>query len=283
MISAVSETGLVQQPKLKTELSKEVHRLESAVDLTLPSQLILFAVTTAMTTWLYTRYLLYGHLFTILATSKNGVSNVAELRASWWANYHYHPLLAAFCIFIGSIGVYYAFRAGWLYFRLGTMLMTKRRATAGTLQFDYVPRWKDKSYGWSPVTGALFLVYFSTVNFAISMVAVFDMLQNKTWTLVVAAFFVALGIVSDLIIALSSFFMMLGAHRAVERRLRDSLVKGLQQGARYPNPLEYAVAATDLTSWRRIPVSSLSGTALKVLPGVYAFVQFVVRAFILKH
>lgn len=283
IVPALCETGLVQQPALKDELTKAVDRLESAVDLTLQRKLVLFAVTAAMTTWLYVRNLLYGHLFSILAISRKGVSNEAELRSSWWANYHHHLFLAALCIFIGTVGVYYAFRAGWLYLILGAMLMKKRKATPSALHFDYVPRWKDKSYGWSPVTGALFVLYLSTVNFAISMVAVFDMLQNRQWTIGVAAFFAVLGIVADLTIVLSSFFMMLGAHKGVQLRLRDSLVQGMKHSPGQADPLEYTIAATDLASWRTVPVASLSATTLKVIPGIYAFIQFVIRVLPLKH
>lgn len=283
IVPALCETGLVQQPALKDELTKEVDRLESAVDLTLQKRLVLFVVTAAMVTWLYARNLVYGHLFSILATSRKGVSNEAKLRSSWWANYHHHLFLAALCIFIGTVGVYYAFRAGWLYLKLGAMLMKKRKSTPSGLHFDYVPRWKDKSYGWSPVTGALFVIYISTVNFAVSMVAVFDMLQSRQWTIGVAAFFAALGIVADLVIVLSSFFMMLGAHDGVQRRLRDSLVKGIKQGPGQADQLEYTIAAQDLSSWRTIPVASISATTLKVIPGIYAFIQFIIRVLPLKH
>jgi hypothetical protein len=282
-VPAVAETGLVSQPSLKRELSQEVDLLVSAVDLNLRSRLILLVVTVAMTTWLYARNLSHGHLFTLLARSRNGASNEAALRASWWANYHFHPLLAVLCISIGSMGVYYALRTGWLNFRLAAVLVANRRARVGAAGFDYVARWKDQSYGWSPVTGALFLIYMTTVNFAASMVAVWDMLQNTAWTIVVAAFFVSLGIICDLAIIVSSFVMLLRVHEAVRKRLRDSLAQGLENGSGNLKPTEYAIAASDLTTWRRIPVSSLSGTAVKVVPGAYAFVQFAVKAFFVRH
>jgi hypothetical protein len=283
LVPAVVETGLVSQPSLKGELSREVDILVSAVDLNLRTRLTLLVVTVAMTTWLYVRNLFHGHLFTILSRTRNGVSDEAALRASWWANYHFHPLLAVVCVSIGSMGVYYALRTGWLNFKLAAVLVARRKARVGTAGFDYVPRWKDQSYGWSPVTGALFLIYMTTVNFAASMVAVWDMLQNTAWTIIVAAFFVTLGIACDLAIIITSFIMLLRVHEAVRKRLRDSLVKGLEQGSGPLHPAEYTIAASDLTTWRRIPVASLSGTALKVVPGAYAFVQFAVKAFFVRH
>jgi hypothetical protein len=148
---------------------------------------------------------------------------------------------------------------------------------------SYVPTWRDKSYGWSPVTGALILIYFSTVSFAVSMVAVFDMLQNETWTLSVAIFFAALGIVSNLTIILSSFSRMLVAHRAVEKRLQERLSSGLQDDSKRINPEEFMVAAYDLSSWRPVPVSNFSGSVIKIVPGIYAFIQFLRAFFEAKH
>ena len=282
--TALADTGLLHQPGLTNELSRGLQRLESSVDMTASRRATLFVASTIMTTWLYTRNLADGHLFNILSKAGvDGSSNIAALRASWWANYHHHPFLAILCVSIGSIGVYYALRAGWLYFKLGAVLITTRKASAEALQLDYVPKWRDKSYGWSPVTGVLFLIYFSTVNFAVSMVAVFDMLQSKEWTLLVAVFFVTLGIVANLTIILSTFFRMLAAHKAVEERLRGTLTRGMREGSQELNPVEYAVAASDLSSWRQIPVSSFSGSAVKILPGLYAFIQFVRAFFSVKH
>jgi hypothetical protein len=109
------------------------------------------------------------------------------------------------------------------------------------------------------------------------------MLQNTAWTIIVAAFFVTLGIICDLAIIISSFIMLLRVHEAVRKRLRDSLAQGLEGGSGNLKPAEYAIAASDLTAWRRIPVASLSGTALKVVPGAYAFVQFAIKAFFVRH
>lgn len=282
IIPAVSDTGLVNS-ELAAELAKGVHKMEVAVDLNRPKRIIFFLITTTMTIWLYWRYLNYGKLFAILAAGRFGLSSESALRASWWANYHYHPFLAALCILIGSVGIYYALRAGWLYLRLGLILVTNRKSKMSTLKFNYVPQWRDRSYGWSPVTGGLFLIYVSTINFTISMVAVFDMLQGREWTIGVAAFFAALGVVSNMIIVVVPLIMIFAAHRAVERRLRSQLIQGYANVTSPAEVLKYSVAVSDLAAWRRIPVASLSGTVLKVVPGLYAFIAFVVRVIFAKH
>lgn len=282
LVPAVSSTGLVNS-ELAAELAKGVRRLEAAVDLNRSRKIGFFAVTTVMGIWLYWRYLNYGKIFTILATERLGASNESVLRASWWANYHYHPFLAMLYILVGSTGTYYALRAGWLYTMLGQILITSRKSKLSKLEFNYVPQWRDRSYGWSPITGGLFLIYLSTINFAVSMIAVFDMLQGREWTIGVAAFFAALGVLSNLIIIAVPLAKIIAAHRAVEGRLRSTLIQSASNAASPAEVLEYSVAAGDLATWRRIPVASLSVTALKVIPGVYAFIAFIVRVVFAKH
>jgi hypothetical protein len=296
LLAALSQTGLLRQSSLTEELSRAVKSLEYAVDMTVSRRAILFGASAIMTTWLYSRDLAQGHLFDILAkVGADGRSNATVLRTTWWANYHHHFFFAFLCVSVGATGVYYALRAGWLYLILGVVLIRTsstvqylasygtRKATAKYLPLCYVPTWLDKGYGWSPVTGALVLVYFSTVNFAVSMVAVFDMLQNERWTLSVAIFFAALGIVSNLTIILSSFIRISAAHKVTEERLRERLKLGLQQGSSQMNPGEYAVAAGDLSAWRPVPVSSFSGSVVKVVPGIYAFIQFLRAFFEARH
>jgi hypothetical protein len=282
LVQAVSGTGLVN-PQLAAELVNGVHRMETAVDLNRRKKIIFFLVTTGMTVVLYWRYMNYGKLFNLLAVVRSGTSNESALRDSWWANYHHHLFLAALCIFIGSVGIYYALRTAWLYLMLGEIMITSRKSKVSTLEFNYVPQWKDRSYGWSPVTGGLFLLYMSTINFAVSMVAVFDMLQGAEWTIGVAAFFAVLGVVSNFIIISVPLLKMLGAHSAVEGRLRSRLARESPSADSSAQVLELSVAMADLATWRRIPVASLSSTALKVIPGLYAIVAFIVRVIFAHH
>jgi hypothetical protein len=277
LLDALAATGLIVRQGPTSPIVQGVQRLTRAIDLTPTTRVALFLTCGALTVWLYSRNLRGGHIFTLLSTvDPSGVSNVEALRSSWWANYHHYPFLAFLCVFIGSVGVYYAIRAAWLYLWLGAVLYATRRFAPDLLPLDYVPRWRDKSYGWSPVTGLLVLIYFSAVNFAISMVAVFDMVRNETAALLVAASFATLGVVTNLVIILTPFFRMLAAHRAVEERLRARLERASTGESDTMTVGQYVVATTDLLSWRRIPVSSISGSAIKVIPGLYAFVQIVI-------
>jgi hypothetical protein len=49
---------------------------------------------------------------------------------------------------------------------------------------------------------------------------------------------------------------------------------GLSRGSETMTSPEYVIAASELITWRRIPVASFSGSAIKVLPGLYALFQF---------
>lgn len=277
MLSAVTATGLLKPQDANSRLLPAIQRIKKSVDMTVLGRLTLFIVCCAMTTWLYWRNLVAGHLFSTLQTVyPNGKTNAAELRASWWANYHYHPWLAVLCVFIGSVGVYYAMRSGWLYIRLGIFLFRTRKADPEVLPLDYVPQWKDRSYGWGPVTGALTLIYFSTVNFAMSMASVYDMLRNERWTLFIATFFVLLGLISNLAIILTSFSRILAAHQAVSDRLRIRLGATLKDMRLDVSIAAWCtIAAADLSSWRRVPISSVTGGVIKILPGVYALFQLI--------
>lgn len=280
LFQALESTGLLSPLDPTAAISRGIKRLERAVDLTPLRRIFLFVGSAGMVTWLYLQDLNEGNLFNTLArVAPDGTTNAEQLRATWWANYHQHPLLAALCILIGSVGVMYAFRAGWLYLRLGGVLFVTRKTPPDNLPTRYVPKWKDKSYGWSPVTAVLMLLYASTINFAISMIAIFDMLRNEPSTLAVAVFFAALGIASNMAIILTSFFRMVAAHRAVEKGLREELLKPAAQRSPSMTSEGYAFAAQDLAAWRRIPVASFVGSAIKILPGFYALFQFIRNLF----
>lgn len=272
LLGALGGTGLIRVSDDSEPIKKSIERLERAVDMNRTMRFGIFVISTMMVTWLYSRNLANGHLFNTLGVGEDGESNAESLRHTWWANYHHHPLLACVCIFIGSVGVAYAIRAGWLYTWLGVVLYAawRRKIHMNNLPVEYVPRWRDKSYGWSPVTGALMLIYISTISYAVSMVAVFDMLRNESETLDVAIGFAILGVVTNLLIILTSFIMIMAVHRAVAGRLREKLMDVTSM-----TPGEYAVAANELSSWRKIPVASFSGSIIKILPGLYALFEFI--------
>jgi hypothetical protein len=283
--NALTATGLLQDPALRAAASQAVHRLEQGIDHTKAWRVVLFVASACIATWLYSRDLIDGHLFNLLArTQADGRTNVSELHAAWWANYHAHPLLAAVCISIGSVGVYYAVQSGLLFLRIGLILTASRDSAVRKLNFSYVPTWRDRSYGWSPFTGALYLIYLAAINFAVSMVAIYDIVENRTWTIGVEAFFVTLGVAADLSLILGAFARMLAAHRGVADRLRDELV-GVASGSltSQRNATEQVIAAADLAAWRRIPVSNFGLSLLKLVPGALGLIEFVRTFFFLQH
>jgi hypothetical protein len=283
IVAALTATGLLRTQSAATSIGDVIGRVERTVDLTPARRLLFFLVSVVLVTWLYSRNLANGHLFNTLGDQPNHTSIAAGLRATWWANYHYHPVLAVVCILLGSLGVTYALRAGWLYLSVGAALYATRTSSIERLPVEFVPRWRDRSYGWSPVTGVLMLIYVSTINLAMSMVSVFDMLRNETWTLLVAVLFAVIGVVSNMLIILMSFIRMMSVHRTVENRLRNRLIRGMKPGWTVLTPGEYVVATSELASWRKVPVASFSGTVIRILPGLYALFQFTRTIFGVKH
>jgi hypothetical protein len=289
---SLTAVGLVDDVYMGRK-APQIKRLEGWVDLGPKRRLALFAGTTVAVTWLYVRTLDHSHLFTILA--RNGVSTVPELRDRWWANYHHHPGLAILCVVVGSVGVYYALRLAIVYFGVGLIFGRQ----AGETDFEYVPRWQDKTYGWSVITGTLFLVYISMISLAVSVVAVYNMLEEAEWTRIVAFCFAGLGIVANLTIFGGSLYLVLRAHDKVEKRLRGDLrelngaaanpgnISAAKSYPRLETDFQRVAAASDLASWRKIPVASFSGAALKIVPGVYAVIQLIVqlvtRGWFIKH
>ncbi|HEX5403660.1 MAG TPA: hypothetical protein VFX16_15320 [Pseudonocardiaceae bacterium] len=280
IIADLIGTGLIQSESSSTRIVGLVRSLKRTVNPALWLRIVLFLSSLLLVTWLYWRNLVDGHLFDILASGPPDGPNSADgLRLTWWANYHFHPVLAVICILLGTIGVTYAFRCGFLYYKLGLALLTTHKMSIRNLSVQYIPRWRDRSYGWSPVTGALMLIYVSTINLAMSMVSVFDMLQNTTSTFVVAVTFAVIGLASNMLIIGTALYQMASVHQSVRKRLRTRLLRGETTGWRPMSPAEYVVAANELSSWRKLPVGTFLGGIVRILPGLYALFQFV-RTFV---
>jgi hypothetical protein len=275
VISALIDTGLIRPQSSSTRITGLVRSLQRTVDPAPWRRLTFFVVSLGLVTWLYWRNLVDGHLFDILASGGPGSPNsAAGLRLTWWANYHFHPVLAVICILLGTVGVTYAVRTGILYFTLGLALWTTHKMSIQNLSVQYIPRWRDRNYGWSPVTGILMLVYVSTINLAMSMVSVFDMLQNTTSTFVTALTFALIGLASNMLIIGASLYQMMSVHQEVQNRLRKRLIRGKTNGWTPMTPEEYVVAANELSSWRRLPMGTFVGNIVRILPGLYALFQF---------
>ncbi|HEY1571321.1 MAG TPA: hypothetical protein VGG05_08275 [Pseudonocardiaceae bacterium] len=253
--------------------------LKRAVDLTPMRRSAVFLVSLGLVTWLYWRNLIDGHLFNTLASDR---ADADILRTTWWANYHFHPVLALICILLGTVGGNYALRTGLLYLTVGIALYTTHKKSIFNA-VRYVPKWQDPSYGWSPLTRVLTLFYISTIALAMSMVAVFDMLRNVEWTLWVAIGVGVLGLTANLVIIGAALYQVMTGHRAVANRLREDLIRRTRPGWTSVSPEEYVATTTELAAWRKLPVGSLTGNTIRILPGVYAFFQFLQTFPGLKH
>ncbi|WP_157739825.1 hypothetical protein [Micromonospora narathiwatensis] len=254
---------------------------------------VLFAVSAMMTVWLYTRNLESGGIFQALASPA-----VPEemLRDHWWADYRQHPVLAVHCILVGTIGVHYALASAWLYALVGRHLLSRSRRKSLAFRVRYVPRWRDRSFGWSPAIALIMLSYASTINFAISMIAVFDMLQTGSFNRTVAGAFATLGVLTDLTLVILTLNDVGKVHQGVRSSVRKSVARGLdkaeasrEQRTRQRRPIRNGrsrshsvatrrevniiLAARDLDSWPALPISNLPLGLLKVAPGVYAIIQ----------
>lgn len=280
LIPALNASGLFEPERSTSEPTAALMRdLKRAVDLTPLRRSAVFLIALVLVTWLYWRNLIDGHLFNTLASDH---ADADTLRTTWWANYHFHPVLALICILLGTIGGNYALRTGLLYLTVGIALYTTHKKSIFNA-VRYVPKWQDKSYGWSPLTEVLTLFYISTIALAMSMVAVFDMLRNVEWTLWVAIGVGVLGLTANLLIIGAALYQVMTGHRVVGERLRDDLIRRRRPGWTSIPPEEYVVTTRELAAWRRLPVGSLTGNTIRILPGVYAFFQFLQTFPGLKH
>jgi hypothetical protein len=272
LIPALNATGLFDAGSSTSERTVALMRdLKRAVDLTPVGRFMVFVVALILVTWLYWRNLIDGHLFDTLAS---GRADAAALRTTWWANYHYHPVLAVVCILLGAIGGNYALRTGLLYYMVGIALYTTHKASIFNA-VRYVPKWQDKSYGWGPLTQVLKLFYISTIALAMSMVAIFDMLRNVGWTLWVAIGAGIFGLLANLVIIGAALYQVMTGHDAVGNRLRERLTRHNRHGWASVPPEEYITTTMELAAWRKLPVGSVVGNTLRIMPGVYALFQFV--------
>ncbi|MBL7258773.1 hypothetical protein [Paractinoplanes lichenicola] len=254
---------------------------------------LLFAVSAAMTIWLYSRNLQSGGIFEALA---NPAAPEAVLRERWWADYRDNPLLAVWCVFVGTVGVHFALASAWMYALVGQRLLSRRKRNLLDFRVRYVPRWRDKSFGWAPATSLIMLSYATAINFAISMIAVFDMLQGGV-NRVVAAGFATLGVCTDLALIVLTLRMIVKAHHGVRADVRAFVahavrVAEIRRGQRdrrrrgtFAAPhhrVDYVVAepevdvilaARDAESWPPLPIANLAVGIVKVAPGIYAIIQ----------
>lgn len=244
--------------------------------------LIIALLSLAMVSWLYSRNIQSGGIFETLA-SPNYTRD--ELAAKWWANYRNNPWLAALCILIGSIGVHFSIMSVFLYGRLTKMLIYKTNVPNES--FAYVPKFLDSSHGWNPLLSIAALIYFTALNFAFSMVAVYDMLNGGPVNQAVAGFFIVLGVLVNLSVSVAFYSFVRHEHQNVWVRV-DREAKHVwtslnseaprkrfrRQPVLGPREHRLGILMSDLSTWTAIPFSARRLGPLKLLfPGIAVLLQ----------
>lgn len=287
LVPALEDTRLVRRGVASRTTQKAVEAFVEATSVQRWRSWLLFAVSYALTVWLYSRNLQSGGIFETLS---NASHNPSYLSSRWWANYNSNGLLAAWCITVGAVGVHFALASSWLYIKVSWIALRANRIQQFELPPQYVPGWSDKSYGWSPITSLAGTVYASAVNFAVSMIAVFDMLRTGNANLAVAVMCGTFGLVSNLSISIVAILFVAKAHRKVrdstiaalghprESRRRTSLVAARMSQAlsRLPNVGVAGIDSVteDLRRWPILPVANPAFGLIKIAPGLYALYQF---------
>lgn len=293
LVPDLQRTGLAPTDVASEDSRK---RLAQALDRYIPRgwrSLLIFALSLAMTTWLYTRNLESGGIFQALA---NPAASEDALRDRWWADYRDNGLLAVYCILVGAVGVHFTLTSAWLYALAGRYFMSSRRRNELGFRVLYVPRWRDRSFGWSPATGLAMLSYSTTINFAVSMIAVFDMLQTGSLNRTVAGVFAVCGVITDLTFIVLTLRVVIHSHKRVRAEVRQFVAERVAQvesssrrslpgrrrarrlrSRRPPNVVgteaDIVMAARDAESWPFLPISNPALGFLKVAPGLYAIFQ----------
>lgn len=208
------------------------------------------AIAIALTIWLYTRNLATGGIFQTLASERY---DAETLTFRWWANYRTHPYLAFHCVFIGVVGVHFSLMSVLVYAKMAWELVRRVRSDQSSV-FRYVPRWRDPSFGWQPALSIAVLAYFTAINFALSMIAVYDMLKGGVVDQTVATFFIALGVVTNFSLVFSWFWFIRSRHGRIRARLETDVSRVLRR-AESPTP------SMRLTSLRRSNRSNLTASA----------------------
>lgn len=275
----LKDSGLIdeeRQPILEEKLHASLRRV-------LPSRLalwLLFGASLVLVMILYRTNLESGGIFELLDST-----NVTDdqLREAWWANFRVRPVLAAYTIGLGAIGVHYGLASAWLFMVAAVFLFRHSLLTPFEQPLNYVPRWRDGSQGWAPLTSILLVVYASAISFLISMIAVFDMLRFGEVQLgpvtidgiEIAAFFGLLGLLTDSTIMVVSLYRISSANAGVGDRERLRLSEAMAEGrVGLLTDREFYTTMRDLEKWRTVPVRSRTLTVARTIPGLLTVYQF---------
>ncbi|WP_329000881.1 hypothetical protein OHA18_41430 [Kribbella sp. NBC_00709] len=288
LIQDLQRTGLAPKDSASTAGRRSI---AEALDRYIPrgwQSALIFAISVMMTIWLYSRNLESGGIFQALA---NPAAPEATLRDRWWANYHHHVILAIYCVGVGAIGVHFTLTSAWLYGLVGRYFVSARNEPR--FHARYVPRWRDRSFGWAPAIGLIMLSYATTINFAISMIAVFDMLQTGSLNRTVAGVFAVIGVITDLTFVIMTLRAVIQSHKRVRAEVQQFVTERIShaelrrrqssrsskgqapRGGIAGSDVDVVLAARDAENWPLLPISNPAVGLLKIAPGLYAIFQLI--------
>ncbi|MEV7144507.1 hypothetical protein [Streptomyces tauricus] len=215
----IVESGLVNASDFAAgALATRLSGLENSIRLGRSAKTGLAALSIAGSSGLYLWAYQGGRSFADLATVSASRSSAESIRISWWANYNERPVLAAVWIVIGSLGLYFAAKQGYIYQRLLSFSWSARKAW----NFQYVCRARDDDFGWKPVGRIITMVYLGFLNFTVSLTAAAYLLRGESgdWKNPVVAVVALLGIWANAGILIALLTVMIRNHRAVVARER---------------------------------------------------------------
>lgn len=215
----IVESGLVNASDFADgDLATRLSELERTIRLGRSAKVGLAALSVAGSAGLYLWAYRGGRAFADLAIVSTSRPSTESIRASWWAHYDERPLLAAAWIAIGSLGLYFATKQGYIYQRLLSFSWGARKAW----NFQYVSRARDDDFGWKPVGRIITMVYLGFLNFTVSLTAAAYLLRGESgdWKNPVVAFVALLGIWANAGILIALLTVMIKNHRKVVARER---------------------------------------------------------------
>ena len=197
---------------------------------------------------------------------------VATLRASWWANFHHQPLLAALWILTGATGAYFATELAYVKMRLQPLV----RALPKEHGFAYVPKWEDKSFGWRPAGRLIGVMYAGLVTLVFSFVALLYLLRGGGVLIIVIIVGKALGaIFSNGRFLSRAVYTVWRVHSRVINERRRLVRHRLDSAASCDEKGFWASQTQELADAPTLPIFSGVRSVVPVLAGITAILSLI--------
>jgi hypothetical protein len=220
------DSGLLRSETVRRgELARRLAGLETGIRIGRGAKSLLALASVGGSAGLYLWAYDGGRAFTDLSGLSTAHPSAESVRGSWWANYAENPMMAAVWIAIGSIGLYFAAKQGYIYQRLLAFSWGVRRLW----DFQYVSRARDDDFGWKPVGRIVTMVYLGFLNFTVSLTAAAYLLRGESgdWKNPFVALVALVGIWANAGILLALLTMMIRSHRATVERERLAVAAGM--------------------------------------------------------